>query len=99
MATNDRVILHNTNREFAREVFSADGDSTHIMAGAKQPVDKKFLWSLPKDVVEYKSSETVFKKNNDPKVKNTTNKTGNTQNVEDDRKTVATDAATAKKTL
>lgn len=91
------IILHNTNKTFAREVFSSDGDSVHIMAGSKQPVDPKFSWNLPKDVVEFGDYETVFAKKKNPedeqkiRERNVTAKTGNTVNPEDVRPTVVTD--------
>lgn len=96
---DDRVVLQNTNKTFAREVFSADGNSVSIMPGAKAPVDPKFLWNLPADVRPFKDTETVFSKGGkaDPKVKDVTAKTGNTQNPEDSRTTVVTDAPVAKK--
>jgi len=91
---SDRVTLHNTNQHVSREIFSADGDSVHILPGSKQPVDKKFLWNLPSDVSEFKDYQTVFsrKKGSDEvsvKQRDVTAKSGNLKNAEDDRPTVA----------
>lgn len=86
MAKTEKVVLHNTSKEFKRELFAADGDSMHIMPDCKQPVDRKFLWNLPQDVVEFKNYETTF--GIKTTTKNVTKRTENTKNPEDTRSTV-----------
>jgi len=56
----ETVKLHNTNRTMSLEVQAADGTSIHLMANAKEDVEKKFLWNLPPGVVEFKPKHTVF---------------------------------------
>lgn len=57
---SDTVKLHNTNETMTVEVFSADGDSIHLMPRAKIDVNKKFLWNLPVGVVVFRQKHTVF---------------------------------------
>lgn len=65
----DTVDLRNTNKDMQREVFSADGDSVHIMPGKTVNVEAKFNWKLPPDViVDTGSKSRVFGK----KAENTT---------------------------
>lgn len=98
---DDTVILHNTNATFKQEVFAADGDSVHIMPNSKQPVDRKFLWNLPKGVVQFGEYETTFSKKKSAdaeqklKVKDVTEVSGNTANPEDGRNTLHTDVKPA----
>jgi hypothetical protein len=82
----DLVNVQNWNKT-QKELFSADGDSIHIMPGIVTPVEKKFLWNLPKGVEEYKETFTVFNK----KVKevDVTEKSGNLKGSDEARKAVS----------
>lgn len=86
----ETVKLHNTNQTMQIEVFSADGDSIHLLPGAKQDVDKKFSWNLPSGVVEFRQKHTVFGAKDTKEVNNKKAAKENSVPLETPRTTVKT---------
>jgi hypothetical protein len=58
--SDDKVRLHNTNKEMSVEVTAADGESIMLMPNAKEEVEARFAWNLPKGVKIFKPNVMVF---------------------------------------
>jgi hypothetical protein len=93
MTKDGRVWLKNWNKT-KTGVFSADGDSIHLMPESKTLVEAKFNWNLPKGVEVYRENFTVFGKKGVKEV-DITKKSGNLKTPEDDREVLTSDEKTS----